>query len=150
MSLPAFDNRGDLPVGVHHATLAEVINRFGSATPQRELVTTRLVHIYELAQQTGKLLRFVIFGSYVTAKPEPNDVDIILVMADDFPEQDYDLSLFPIFDHLRAQQELGASIFAVRPGFIMGETVDDFIVSWQLKRDKSRHGIIEVTSEERQ
>jgi hypothetical protein len=108
------------------------------------------VHIYELAQRTGKLLRFIIFGSYVTAKPEPHDVDIILVMADDFTEQDYDSSLFPLFDHLRAQQELGASIFAVRPGFIVGETVDDFIASWQIKRDKSQHGIVEVTSEGRQ
>lgn len=150
MSLPAFDNRGDLPVSVHQATFVEVLNRFGSGTPQRELVTSRLVHIYALARRTGKLLRFVIFGSYVTAKPESNDVDVILVVADDFTEQDYDSSLFPLFDHLRAQQGVGASIFAVRPGFIMGETVDDFIASWQLKRDKSQHGIVEVTSEGRQ
>ena len=86
MPLPAFDSRGDLPVGVHQATLAEVIERFGHGTPQREIVTARLIRIYELARRTGKLLRFVIFGSYVTTKPEPNDVDIILVMADDFTE----------------------------------------------------------------
>lgn len=77
MSLPAFDDRGDLPVGVHQATFAEVVDRFGFGTPQRELVTSGLVHIHELAQRTGKLLRFVIFGSYVTAKSEPKDVDII-------------------------------------------------------------------------
>ena len=63
MPLPSFDSRGDLPVGVHPATLAEVIARFGHGTPQRELVTARLVHIYELAHATGELLRFVIFGS---------------------------------------------------------------------------------------
>ena len=63
MPLPAFDNRGDLPVGVHPVTLAEVLDRFGHGAAQRELVTTRLVRVYELAQQTGKLLRFVIFGS---------------------------------------------------------------------------------------
>jgi hypothetical protein len=34
-------------------------------TPQRQLGTTQLVRIYELARATGKLLRFVIFGSYV-------------------------------------------------------------------------------------
>jgi hypothetical protein len=84
MPLPTFDNRGDLPVGVHQATLGEVVERFGHGTPQRELVTNRLVHIYELAQRTGKLLRFVIFGSYVTDKLEPNDIDILLVMTDDF------------------------------------------------------------------
>lgn len=147
MSLPAFDSRGDLPVSVHPATLAEVIARFGYGTPQREFVTARLMRVYELARATGKLLRFVIFGSYVTDKPAPNDVDIILVMADDFTEQDYAPGLFPVFEHLRAQQELGASIFAVRPGFVIGETVDDFIAYWQTKRDKSRHGIVEVIPE---
>ncbi len=147
MPLPAFDSCGDLPVGVHPATLAEVIARFGRGTPQRELVTARLVRIYELAQRTRKLERFIIFGSYVTDKPAPNDVDIILVMADDFTEHDYAPDLFPVFEHRRAQQELGASIFAVRPGFVMGETVDDFIAPWQITRDKSRHGLVEVIPE---
>ncbi len=87
------------------------------------------------------------FGSYVTNTPAPNDVDIILVMADDFTEHDYDPDLVPVFEHLRAQQELGASIFAVRPGFVVGETVDDFIAHWQIKRDKSQHGIVEVIPE---
>lgn len=147
MALPVFDSQGDLPVGLHSATLAEVLTRFGHGTPQRELVTTRLLRVYELAQQTGKLLRFVIFGSYVTTKPEPNDVDILLVMADDFTEQDYDPDRFPIFEHLRAQQELGASLFVIRPGFVIGETVETFITHWQRKRDHSRHGIVEVLPE---
>ena len=102
MLLPAFDDRGDLPVGVHQATLAEVIARFSHGTLQREIVTARLVQIYELARATEKLLRFVIFGSYVTAKPEPHDVDIILVMADDFEPGECDEQTQPLFDHLRA------------------------------------------------
>jgi hypothetical protein len=147
MPFPAFDHRGDLPVGVHQATLTEVLDRFGHGTPQRELVTTRLLRVYELARRTGKLLRFILFGSYVTAKPEPNDVDILLVMADDFTEEDYGPNDFPVFDHLRAQQSLGASLFVIRPGFVMGETVDEFIAHWQRKRDQSWHGIVEVMPE---
>src|SRR5262245_11679120 len=84
MPLPAFDEQGDLPVGVHQATFDEVLTRFGHGTLQRQLVTAQLMRIYELARATGKLLHFVIFGSYVTAKPAPNDIDIILVMRDDF------------------------------------------------------------------
>ncbi|HYH86899.1 MAG TPA: hypothetical protein VEX60_15710 [Pyrinomonadaceae bacterium] len=147
MPLPPLDIYGELPEGVHLATLAEVLARFGYGTPQRELVTMRLVRVYDLAQATGKLLRFVIFGSYVTAKPEPNDVDIILVMRDDFAEQDYHPESFPVFDHLRAQRELGASLFAIRSTFIFGETVDEFIAHWQIKRDLSRHGIVEIIKE---
>ncbi len=119
----------------------------GHGTRARQLVTERLARIYQLARETGKLERFVIFGSYVTAKPEPNDVDIILVMRDDFTQRDYDATVFPMFDHLRAQQELGASLFAVRPAFIFGESVDEFVAHWQVKRDLSRHGIVEVIPE---
>ncbi|HEV2802400.1 MAG TPA: hypothetical protein VGW12_18150 [Pyrinomonadaceae bacterium] len=144
MPLPSFDERGDLPEGVHPASLEEVLVRFGHDTPQRQLVAARLAHIYELAQGTGKLERFVVFGSFVTAKPEPNDVDIILVMRDDFGEEDYEPDVFPVFDHLRAQRELGASLFVIRPAFIIGESVDEFIEHWQIKRDSKRRGIVEV------
>lgn len=144
MPLPAFDSHGDLPEGVYHATLAEVIERFGYGTPQRELATTKLVHIYKLARRTGKLERFVIFGSYVTSKPAPNDIDIILIMRDDFREEDYTEEVLPVFNHLRAHDELGASVFWTRSGAVLLETVDEFIAYWQRTRDLTRRGIVEI------
>jgi|RhiMetdeSRZDD1v2_1073273.scaffolds.fasta_scaffold538022_2 uncharacterized protein DUF6932 len=150
MPLPAFDEQGDLPVGVHQATLDEVLTHFGHGTPQRQLVTTQLVRIYELARATGKLLRFVIFGSYVTAKPAPNDIDILLVMRDDFAVAECDEQTQPLFDHLRAQQIFGASVFSVRPSTVLLATVDEFISYWQIKRDQNKRGIIEVRLEEAQ
>jgi hypothetical protein len=147
MPLPEFDSHGDLPVGVHPASLEEVCARFGQGTSQRQFVTSRLIHIYKLARQTGKLERFIVFGSYITSKPDPNDVDILLVMRDDFTAQDYDADAFPMFDHMRAQRELGASIFAIRSAFILGMTVNEFITQWQIKRDLSRRGIVEIVLE---
>jgi hypothetical protein len=147
MALPEFDSHGDLPTGLHRASLDEVLARFGHDTPQRQLVTARLLRVHELASGTGKLERFIIFGSYVTAKPNPNDVDIILVMRDDFREQESDAETAPVFHHLRAQPELGASIFWTAPCGVLLETVDQFLEHWQIKRDHSRHGIVEVTLE---
>ena len=141
MPLPAFDSCGDLPVGVHPATLAEVIARFGQGTPQRELITARLVHIYELARATGKLLRFVIFGSYVTEKSAPNDIDIILVMADNFEVAECDERIKPLFDHLRAQQVFGASVFSIRPSTALLGSVDEFIAYWQIRRASCRERV---------
>ena len=46
--------------------------------------THPLQQIYHLARATRKLERLILFGSYITAKLDPNDVDIILVMRDDF------------------------------------------------------------------
>src|SRR4051812_29622201 len=84
VALPAFNQVGDLPPGVHRATLAEVLQRFGGGSVQRRAVAGRLKHVYQLAVSTGQLARFVVFGSFVTAKDEPNDVDIILLMEDSF------------------------------------------------------------------
>ena len=150
MPLPAFDSHGDLPVGIHRTTLAEVIERFGHGTSQRELVTSRLVYIHELAQRTGKMLRFVIFGSYVTAKSEPNDVDIILIMRDDFRLAECDEETLPAFHHLQAQDKLGASVFWTSPSGVLLETIDQFIAHWQITRDHGQHGIVEVIREQAQ
>lgn len=79
---PDFNSDGDLPVGMHQATLAEVNQQFGTGSLRREIVARRLERIYRFARSTGQLGRFVIFGSFVTAKTEPNDVDIFMLMED--------------------------------------------------------------------
>jgi hypothetical protein len=84
MPLPNFDSKGELPEGVHQATIDEIVARFGHGTPQRQAVTADLLRIYNLVKATGKTERFIIFGSYITAKPEPNDVDIVFIMRNDF------------------------------------------------------------------
>jgi hypothetical protein len=147
--VPEFDRAGDLPLGVHQASLDEVVIRFGQSTMQRQVVTARLRRVYQLASSTGKLERFIIFGSYVTAKPNPNDVDIILVMRDDFRLSESDEAAAPVFHHLRAQAELKASVFWTTPCGVLFGTVDQFIRHWQIKRDHERRGIVEVTLEKR-
>ena len=146
MLLPDFDAVGDLPPGLHRATLHEVLWRFGMTGGQRGVCGRCLSHIYELAQRTKHLQRFVVFGSYITAKPDPNDVDVVLVMDDEFHLEDCPIEARGLFDHAVAQARHGASIFWIRPGLLMGESVEDFIAYWQLKRDGSQRGIVEVVT----
>jgi hypothetical protein len=110
----------------------------------RQEVTHRLQRIWELAQATAKLDRLIIFSSYVSDTPSPKDVDVILVMQDDFRPEDCDEELQVLFDHRRAQLELGASVFWIRPGMLLGEPLEAFIAHWQIKRDGNRRGIVEV------
>ena len=145
MSLPAFNSVGDLPEGVHLASLEEVISRFGDGGPARQAATASLLRIHNLATGTAKLERFIIFGSYVTAKPDPRDVDVVLVMADDFSFPDCTGETRSLFIHDQAAKVFAASVFWVRPGAILKGTLDEFIASWQVKRDKRLRGIIEVT-----
>jgi len=142
--LPYFDSKGELPEGVYQATMDEVIARFGAGTPQRQAVTANLLRIFDLARATGKLERLIIFGSYVTAKPDPNDVDILLVMRDDFSLAACDEKTRVLFDHQEAARAFGASVFWIRPSMLILETLDEFTQHWQIKRDRTRRGIVEV------
>lgn len=148
MPLPAFNANGDLAIGIHPATLQEVIERFGIGSVQRQEVTARLLRIYHLAQATGKVQRFVLFGSYITAKIAPNDVDVILVMQDDFNIVTCEGEARLLFDHQQADIALGASIFYTRPSLLMLETVDNFLSYWQIKRDQTQRGIVEIVEED--
>ena len=97
---PDFNDNGDLPPGIHQATLAEVIEHFGRGTLQRRIMARRLERIHTLAAQTGHLARFIIFGSFVTAKSDPADIDIFLLMEDSFDAGQLSSETALIFDHV--------------------------------------------------
>ena len=140
---PEFDRNGDLPVGVHKATLPEVIQHFGSGTLQRQTVARRLERIYNLAHGTSQLARFIVFGSFVTDKPEPNDVDIFMLMEDTFDSAQLSGEEVIIFDNMAAQNSEGASVFWIRRlAAIGGEQAA--LEDWQIKRDRTRRGVVEV------
>src|SRR4051812_32309051 len=114
MPLPPFTSTGDLPPGVHQATLAEVRTRFGVGSRQRRVAALRLAWIYRIASGTAHLARFVVFGSYVTDKPDPNDVDVFLLMKDTFDRSQLTGEAWLLFDHASAQNRFGASVFWLR------------------------------------
>jgi Family of unknown function (DUF6932) len=149
MPWPAFNELGDLPVGVYRATLAEVIAHFGSGTAQRVTMTACLEHIYELARRTDAVQRFIIFGSYITAEPNPQDVDIFLVMQGSFQPRDAPSEAQGLFRHGTAQREWGASIFWVNAETSFADT-EDLIIGWQTRRDLQRRGIVEVVEHDRE
>ena len=144
MSLPELTPDGELPVGVYRASIDEVIDRFGIGSERRQRAAAALRRICELARGTNHLDRVIVFGSFVTAKPEPNDVDVILVMRDSFQLQGCTEETRRLFDHEQASQVFGASVFWIRPSLLILDTLDAFIQKWQMKRDGGRRGIVEV------
>src|SRR5437868_15350796 len=106
---PEFNGHGDLPIGIHQARLAEVIEHFGRSSVQRRHVAERLIRIYHLAYGTGQVARFIVYGSFISAKPNPNDVDIFILMKDSFRPSEIKGEVAIIFDHMATHEQEGAS-----------------------------------------
>ncbi len=145
MTLPNLNEHGELPAGVHQTTLTELLTQFGTGTRQRREVGRRLKLIHEVASWTGSLDRMVVFGSFVTNKSEPRDVDVVLIMKDEFKIEHCSAATSALFDHTAAEQAFGASVFWIRPSLLILQSLDDFIAGWQQKRGGGQRGIVEVT-----
>ena len=84
-----------------------------------------------------------ISGSFVTAKAEPNDVDIFLLMENSFDVRNLSPDARLVFDHTTAQNLLGASVFWVRRAATPGGE-QGMVEHWQIKRDGNKRGILEI------
>lgn len=109
--IPAFDENGYLPAGVHIATLDEIAERFGREPELRRVQMDSLRWLVELARD-ARCDRLIINGSFVTDVDEPNDVDCALLIGPHYrqassaenellaglPFLDIDLVRLPDFD----------------------------------------------------
>lgn len=109
-------------------------------------VAERLERVYRLAQATGHLARFVVFGSFVTDKLEPHDVDVFLVMDDAFDGGAVPSEGALLFDHPAADAHFGASVFWVRRLAAFGGE-QAAIEYRQVKREGGHRGIVEISEE---
>lgn len=85
-ALPSFRSDGYLPDGVHVCSEAEVIFRFGSSNRRRRRLVLRLRRWIELERQV-RARRFLVDGSFVTAKEDPQDIDSVILLPQDFHQQ---------------------------------------------------------------
>ncbi len=76
--LPQSDEHGNLPPGIHLASIEEVVERFGRGSAEREVEIRELLELTAWARQHG-VRRLIVNGSFVTDKRQPNDVDVVLL-----------------------------------------------------------------------
>lgn len=84
--IPDFRDDGYLPEGLYLASEAEITFRFGTATPRRRRLALRLRRWIELSRSVAAK-RLFVDGSFVTAKPNPNDVDAVVWLGADFVDR---------------------------------------------------------------
>src|SRR5947209_4153128 len=141
VTLPAFDENGDLPIGIYRLSLREALDHFGAESVQRQAVARRLEQICKIAGTVHEIVRLVVFGSFVTAKPTPNDVDVFMLMDDAFDASTLGGDVKLLFDHATAQAFFGASVFWLRRMATFGDD-QTAVEYWQVKRGGGKRGIV--------
>ena len=131
--IPDFDKEGYLPPGIHLASVDEIGVRFGRESELRQVQMESLVWMIELARRSGAE-RIVINGSFVTDKLEPNDVDCVLLIGDEFPNDE------------SAEAELLAGIPFINLELVDEEAFQTFTEkTFATDRDFVPKGMIEVS-----
>ncbi|SHG45123.1 DUF6932 family protein [Bradyrhizobium erythrophlei] len=74
---PAFDHEGFLPTGVYSCTGEQFLQHFMSSPYRREYRQT-ILNIFDFAAHYGAT-SVLVGGSFVTNKPEPRDIDCVIL-----------------------------------------------------------------------
>lgn len=76
--LPEHDDSGFLPVGVHAATWSEFEAHFAGTARRRALLALVRPALAHFAKAGARLA--YVGGSFVTLKPQPGDVDVVIAV----------------------------------------------------------------------
>lgn len=132
--LPPFDTDGNLPPGVHVATWAELVARFGG-TARRTQLLAGLERALAVLKAAG-CKRVYVDGSFVSSKPIPGDydlawdpthVDVATLVAFD--------PVFAVFDSGRAAQKAKYQGELIPSSFTEALSGRTFLDFFQINKD---------------
>ena len=116
--IPPFDDEGDLPAGVHRATWAEFRDRFCHfvRSDRRLRLCERIEQLVLAARRSGIVEQLIFSGSFVTAIPEPNDFDVMVIFHASVDVANLQPHQLDLVDGARARHCFQGDLFPVRSG----------------------------------
>jgi hypothetical protein len=134
--VPKFDRNGNLPPGVHDATIAEIEKLFAT-NAQRAMLFEGLVKVLDLLRGCN-CKEVYLDGSFITDKSEPNDYDLCYEPTGINPTKAF--KNFLLARDRRKERYLG-DIFARMP---QPPYELDHVEHWQTDQDGNIKGIIRI------
>jgi hypothetical protein len=141
--IPDYNIDGNLPEGIYLVEEEEFINHFSSSSARRKWLGDRMRELLALIKSTGQLDRIFVWGSFVSAKESPNDLDILLLMKETFQLERICEDSKVIFDHVAARIRFHIDIFWSK-STIGEKTLHLWLDTYQIAKDFKRRGIVEV------
>lgn len=117
MPIPDLNTHGLLPPGTHAWTVEEIAGTFGAfrGGEQRPRLMASLREFVAEARVSGIVCALLVDGSFVTAKPAPNDIDLVVIVPE---THDFSADLRPleynVVSKRRVNRRYGFDIFVAR------------------------------------
>jgi hypothetical protein len=103
--LPPLNEHGLLPEGIHDCAFEELESRFGGfqTSDRRPQLWAKFTDFFRQAKASRIVEALVLDGSFVTARIDPNDIDLIVIV---FATHDFGADLPPDQYNLLAGQRV--------------------------------------------
>jgi hypothetical protein len=137
--IPPFNDRGELPPGMHDTTLHEIKRTLGFNQKRRGMIE-RLRRALRNLQASG-VRRVYLNGSFTTRKPEPNDIDGCWDADEHVKVESLDPVFLDFAQQRRAMKRKYGVDFFIANAIEMGSGVP-FREFFQLNRDGFRKGLL--------
>ena len=139
--IPEFDSSGLLPPGLHNASFGEIRAVLGF-TKRRKRLIDGLERFVRVWNESGFLEYCVIDGSFATSKPEPGDIDALLIPK---PESLYSRGFSYLAMTHSYDREFTKSEFDCEAFFTTGEgDLEEWMDFFATDRRGRRRGLIKL------
>ena len=141
--IPDFTEAGLLPPGVHRTTVDEFRARFVvfCRSDRRFRIYEKLERLIIDAKRAGIVTRLLVAGSYVTAKPEPNDFDCLVVLDESIVGQRLSPVQYNLASRRMTRRIYGGDVTAALEG---SQALEKYLEFFQTTREGGRMGLVEI------
>ena len=128
---------------VEIASLDDLRIRFGTSTPRRQFIFRQVEIIIGQLRVTRNLKQVYLFGSFVSGKASPNDVDLLVVMKAGFSTTQLSGKVLELFQHDVCRIRYQADLFWVTE--VVGNArIEDLLEVFSRDREGRAQSVIEV------
>ncbi|MEX1026475.1 MAG: hypothetical protein WD049_00485 [Candidatus Paceibacterota bacterium] len=141
--IPDWTETGGLPEGIHQVTWDEFKERFAffDGSDRRYRIIDQLERLFSDAKRSGIVKRFIVAGSLVTSKAEPNDFDCLVVLDSEILGKQLRPIEYNVVSRKTARRLYGGDVVPVLKG---SGAFEEYLEFFQTDREGRRVGVVEV------
>jgi hypothetical protein len=112
------NENGVLPVGIHNLSLNEIESLFGrfQKSDRRLILFSRLKKLVNQLESFDFVKYLIVDGSYITSKPSPEDIDLIVVVEPGIINQTWTPLEYNVLSSRRLRKHYKFDCFVVPEG----------------------------------